>query len=156
MTKQEIEELIKSVNRNAIKAMLRNTAALSDENATDEMKMQAIENIKAIAANKPLPKKSKIKSKPMAPVEQQPIVTAPTPAPTPAQQPVAAPKIEYPQGLHLHPLNAAGHDENAMRSWFDALPDDNKKSIVDWHAGLKLDKSINTLYNLFSELKKRL
>jgi len=166
MTMQEIEELIKSVNRNAIKAMLRNAAILGDEKATDEMKGQALENVKAIAANKPLPK-TKTKIKPVvAPAAeatqlvQTPAQASPAPQLTPTVQPSAGAatpsKIEYPQGLHLSPLNAAGHDEAAMRGIFDALPDHEKQHIADWHSGMKMKKSINTLHDLFTQLKKHI
>lgn len=151
MTLHEIEELIKTVNRNAIKAMLRNAAILGDAKATDEMKSQALENVKAIAANK-APRKSRVKpvvaEAPAMNLAQQPAI----------QQPVAAQPspIQYPENLHLTPLNASGHDEPTMRSIFDALPDAEKKSVVDWHSNIKMKKSVDSLYDLFTELKKRL
>lgn len=159
MTLVEIEELIKSVNRNAIKAMMRNAAILGDAKATDEMKAQALDNVKAIAANKPLPK---IKNKPTAPPTITPVapaaaaavVTPPT-AGTPLQ-PQPSAQHEYPQDLHLSPLNTAGHDEKAMRGIFDSLPDHEKKSVVDWHAKTKINKSVDALYDLFAQLKTHL
>ncbi len=159
MEMHEIEELIKTVNRNAIKAMLRNAAILGDAKATDEMKRQAIENVKAIAANKPIPKKSKAKqAKPAAPVAPATQLAQQPAAPAVAAQPTATPPSahQYPEGLHLSPLNEGGHDETAMKGIFDALPDHEKKHIVDWHAKTKMAKSVDTLYNLFTQLKKHL
>ena len=156
MTLQEIEELLKSVNKNAYKASLRNAAILNDPKVSTEMKNQAIENIKAIAANKSVPKKSKAAIKPSAPA------VAPTSSPVmplvqkPAVATPSLPKIEYPEGLHLSPLNAGGHDETAMRGIFDALPDHEKKKVTDWHSKTKVNKSIDALYDLFTQLKKYL
>lgn len=150
MIMQEIEELIKSVNRNAIKAMLRNAAVLGDAKATNEMKAQALENVKAIAANKPVQKKKA--TKPAAAPEMPPVhQLAQAPAPSPL-----TPQIQYPEGLHESPLNSGGHDETAMRGIFDALPHEEKQHIADWHASTKVQKSIETLFDLFKELKKHL
>lgn len=144
MEKHEIEELIKAVNKNAVKAMLRNAAILDNPNMSDEMKALAIENVKAIVGNRQGAKKTKLKSVEQ-PIQPVPVAAAPE-----------APKMEYPQGLHLSPLNTAGHDENAMKGIFDSLPDHEKKSIIDWHSGIQMKKSVDTLYNLFVELKKHL
>lgn len=146
---QEIEELMKNVNRSAIKAMLRNAAILGDEKATDEMKAQALENVKAIAGNKQPKKSKKVKAVAVAPMMavQQPVA----PATPPAQ-----PQIQYPEGLHLTPLNTGGHDETAMRGIFDSLPHEEKQHIVDWHAANQVKKSVETIRDLFKELKKHL
>jgi len=137
MTLREIEQLIKSVNAKHIKAIMRSAVILGDANATDEMKSQALANVRAITSGK----KTKIKQ------SVQPIKPVDTATPQ---------KIEYPEGLHLSPLNTHGHDEASMRGIFDALPDHEKKSISDWYASTKMTKSIDSLYNLFKELKKRL
>lgn len=158
MDLQQIEELMKTVNKNAIKAMLRNAAILNDPNVSDEMKAQALENVKAIAGNKAPKKQQKVKTQIEAPVAA-PTQLAQPPAPAAPAEPViaAAPQlIQYPEGLHLSPLNSGGHDEKAMRGIFDSLPDHEKKSIVDWHASTKVQKSVESLYALFQELKKRL
>lgn len=149
MTLQQIEELFKTVNRSAIKAMLRNAAILGDEKATDEMKAQALENVKAIAGNKQPKKPKKVKTPAVTPMmaAQQPT----TPAAAPAQ-----PQIQYPEGLHLTPLNTGGHDETAMRGIFDSLPHEEKQHIVDWHATNQVKKSVETIHDLFKELKKHL
>lgn len=156
---REIEELIKTANSKQIKAMMRNAAILSDPNISEEMKIQALENIKAISAgNKP--KKQRLK--PVAPVAtpptpptqlvQQPV--APAAATTPAATPTES--APYPEGLHLSPLNAGGHDEAAMRGIFDSLPHEEKQHVADWHASTKVQKSIETLFSLFTQLKKHL
>lgn len=149
---QEIEELMKNVNRSAIKAMLRNAAILGDEKATDEMKAQALENVKAIAGNKQ-PKKSKKVKAVAAPPEMPPVHQL---AQSPAPSPLTPPSIPYPEGLHLSPLNTGGHDEAAMRGIFDSLPHEEKQHVADWHASTKVQKSIETLFSLFTQLKKHL
>ncbi len=149
MDKQQIEELLKTVNRSAIKAMLRNAAILSDAKATDEMKAQALENVKAIAGNKQPKKSRKVKAPAVAPMQ---LVQEPAPvAAAPAQ-----PQIQMPEGLHLSPLNTGGHDEAGMRQIFDSLPHEEKQHIVDWHAANQVKKSVETLRDLFKELKKHL
>lgn len=148
---QQIEELMKNVNRSAIKAMLRNAAILGDEKATDEMKAQALENVKAIAGNKQ-PKKSKKVKAPTAAAPMMAAVQQPAaPAATPEQ-----PQIQMPEGLHLSPLNTGGHDEAGMRGIFDSLPHEEKQHIADWHAANQVKKSVETLRGLFKELKKHL
>lgn len=164
MQLQEIEELIKATKPNAIKAMLRNAAILNDPNVTEEMRRQALENVKAIAANKPTNEIKDIKMKPAsaAPAKPKKVKSSPEQAIKLAQvqamkPPVAEqPKLDYPQGLHETELNVSGHDEPAMKGIFNALPDHEKKSIIDWHANTKMKKSIDTLHNLFVELKKHI
>ncbi len=147
---QQIEELMKTVNRSAIKAMLRNAAILGDEKATDEMKAQALENVKAIAGNKQ-PKKSKKVKAPEAAAPMMAAVQQPAAPAAPEQ-----PQIQYPEGLHLSPLNTGGHDETAMRGIFDSLPHEEKQHVIDWHAKNQVKKSVETLRGLFKELKKHL
>ena len=147
MNLHEIEELIKAIDPKAIKAMMHNAAILDDPNSSEQAKIAALENVKAIATNKKIPKS---KDKPVvAPAATQPDA-APV-APTPV-----TPQIEYPQGLHLSPLNGAGHDEEKMNGIFHALPDHEKKAIADWHTSTNVAKSIDSLYDLFKELKKHL
>lgn len=139
---QEIEELIKAVHPNQIREMLRNAAILNDPTATDEMKNKALDSFKAVATNKIIPKTNQ---------PEAPIAAAAQPAPAPQSI------IEYPKGLHLSPLNTGGHDEEGMKGIFHALPDHEKKAIVDWHASqTPVNKSIDSLYALFQELKKRI
>ena len=166
----EIEELIKGTKPNAMKAMIRNAAILNDPNVTDEMRRQALENVKAIAANKPTNEIKEIAMKPadaIAPKKPKKIKSTPeqaiklaqiqaTPNTPPAPVAAVAPKLEYPEGLHLTPLNESGHDEPTMRGIFDGLQPHEKKSIIDWHASNKMKKSVETLYNLFAELKKHI
>lgn len=149
---QEIEELMKNVNRSAIKAMLRNAAILGDAKATDEMKSQALENVRAIAGNKQPKKTKKVKAQAVAP-EMPPVHQLAQQA---APSPLTPPPVAYPEGLHLSPLNSGGHDEAAMRGIFDSLPHEEKQHVADWHASTKVQKSVETLFSLFTELKKRL
>ncbi len=148
---QQIEELMKTVNRSAIKAMLRNAAILGDEKATDEMKAQALENVKAIAGNKQPKKSKKVKAPEAAAAPMMAAVQQPAAPAAPEQ-----PQIQYPEGLHLSPLNTGGHDEAAMRGIFDSLPHEEKQHVADWHASTKVQKSIETLFSLFTQLKKHL
>ena len=148
MDLQQIEELFKTVNRSAIKAMLRNAAILGDEKATDEMKAQALENVKAIAGNKQPKKPKKAKA-----IAAAPMMTVQQPAAPAAPE---QPQIQMPEGLHLSPLNTGGHDEAGMRGIFDSLPHEEKQHIVDWHAANQVKKSVETLRGLFKELKKHL
>lgn len=55
MELDELEELIKSVNRKSISAFLRNAAIVKNPNASPEMKELAQANLKAISENKPRP-----------------------------------------------------------------------------------------------------
>ena len=148
----EIEELIKNADRGAMKAMLRHAAIIADPASSQELKDQARDNILAISASKPKPKKVKA----IKPV----VAAAPAAveAPQPAQAPVSTTpsNIEYPEGLHLSPINTVGHDEAAMKGIFDALPDHEKQHVVEWHSKNKMAKSIDTLYGLFTQLKKHL
>jgi len=160
----EIEELMKGMNSKAYKAMLRNAAILNDPNVTEEMRRQALDNVKAIAANKPMNeiKDIKMKSPEVKIAKPKKVKATPDQAiklaqiqATPNFQPAPA-KLEYPTDLHLSPLNTSGHDENAMKGIFDALPDHEKKSVIDWHTKNKMSKSIDSLYSLFIELKKHI
>ena len=59
MKLHEIEELIKNAERSAMKAMLRHATIISNPASSQEEKDQARDNILAIAAEKPVPKKLK-------------------------------------------------------------------------------------------------
>ena len=161
----EIEELMKGADRGAMKAMLRHAAIISDPTSSQELKDQARDNILAISAQKPAPKKVKVIKPVVAPAAeaiqpvQQPVQASPAPQSPQIQQTAGAAmpsKIEYPEGLHLSPLNADGHDETAMRGIFNALSDPEKQHISEWYSKNKMAKSIDTLYGLFTQLKKHL
>lgn len=167
----EIEELMKGVNRSAIKAMLRHATIINDPMSSEKVKAQALENVRAIAHSGKLaldtsaPKKVKAIKPVVAPAAesaqpaQQPVQVPPATQSPQIQQPAGVtvpPKIEYPQGLHLSPINTVGHDEAAMKGIFDALPDHEKQHVAEWHSKNKMVKSIDTLYSLFTQLKKHL
>lgn len=165
----EIEELIKNVNRNAIKALLRNAAIMKDPAATPEMRAQAEANVKAISYNKPLPKP---KAEPKAPRKQkaaaaeqatQLVSTSPAQKPAAAAIPpvsseVPSPKMEFHQEFAQH----HGVDPVAFKQTWNAMTPDQQKITKDWHAEqlatpkLKVAKSVDALYNLFSQLRKHL
>lgn len=171
----EIEELFKSVNRNAIKAFLRNAAILKDPEATPEMKALAEENVKAIAQNKPLPKpktdkpvKQPKKIKPAAAEQATQLVQQPA-AQTPAAAPTSTGKIKYKYSpvyqhygvtedmWHKTPEAHAdlfNHHNEVMAGKHPGLA--HIKTAVEQSMKPKMAKSLNSLYNLFSQLKKHI
>lgn len=144
----EIEELIKALDPKAVKDMMRYAAILDDPKASKQAKIEALNSVKALTNKSPKPAATPVQ--PEAPATPEPSIPAPATPAAPTSQ------IEYPQGLHLSPLNGAGHDEEKMKGIFHSLPDHEKKAIADWHASSNMNKSIDSLYNLFKELKKHL
>lgn len=175
---REIEELFKSVNRNAIKTYLRNAAILRDPAATPEMKELAAANVKAIANNQPLPKaKSPKQPKQKAAAPEQAIQPEQSPA---TQTPAAAASPKAPE-MEFHEVFARHHgiDPQKFAATWHAMTPDQQKITQDWHAEqvakpvppvkvnqssvapgatqpLKIVKSVDALYDLFQELKKHL
>lgn len=157
---QEVEELFKSVNRNAIKAYLRNAAILKDPSATPEMKQLAEQNVKAIAQNKPIPKpKSDKPKKQKAVIETaaaNPQLTPVQPAIDTATQIKAKPQFheEFAQHHNLDPVS--------FKATWQAMTPEQQKITKEWHAQqlsqapTKIIKSVDALYNLFIELKKHI
>lgn len=169
----EIEELFKSVNRNAIKAFLRNAAILKDPEATPEMKALAEENVKAISQNKPIPKQ-----KTETPVKQKKVKPAAPASTAPStqlmQQPSQAPavstgNIKYKYSpvyqhygvtedmWHKTPEAHAdlfNHHNEVMAGKHPGLM--HIKTAVEQSMKPKMAKSLNSLYNLFSQLKKHI
>ncbi len=168
MEMHEIEELCKTVNRNAIKALLRNAAIMKDPAATPEMKAQAEANVKAISYNKPLPKVGAAprqkKQKAAAAEQATQLVQTPQPTQTPvaAASPVSSqvpsPKMEFHQEFAQH----HGVNPEAFKSTWSAMTPEQQKVTMDWHTEqlakpkLKVAKSLDSLYDLFSQLKKHL
>lgn len=174
MELQEIEELFKNVNRAAIKAFLRNAAILKDPEATSEMKALAAENVKAIAQNKPIPKpktdkpKQPKKMKPAAAEQATQLVQQPV-AQTPAAAAPSAGKIKYKYSpvyqhygvtedmWHKTPEAHAdlfNHHNEVMAGKHPGLM--HIKSAIEQAMKPKMAKSLHSLYNLFTELKKHL
>lgn len=169
MELQEIEELFKSVNRNAIKAFLRNAAILKDPAATPEMKALAAENVKAISMNKPIPK-PKAEPKPkkqkaaavaeqaIQPVQQPVTQTPAAAAPSPVAPVQPSPKMEFHEEFARH----HGVDPVKFKATYNAMSPEQQKMTHEWHAQqlttpkIKMAKSIDSLYNLFTQLKKHL
>lgn len=172
----EIEELIKNVNRNAIKALLRNAAIMKDPTASSEMRAQAEANVKAISYNKPIPREPKAPKKQKAAAAEQATQLVQTP---PAQMPVAAapsklsvvssPKMEFHKEFAQH----HGVDPVAFKATYEAMSPEHQKITQDWHAAeiakpkmpavavapiapIKIAKSVDSLYNLFTALRKHL
>lgn len=161
----EIEELIKNVNRNAIKALLRNAAVMKDPTATPEMRAQAEANVKAISYNKPLPKEPKAPRKQKAAAAEQatqlvqtPLAQKPVAAAPPVLSAVPSPKMEFHQEFAQH----HGLDPAAFKQTWHAMTPEQQKITQDWHAEqlaapkIKVAKSVDALYNLFSQLRKHL
>jgi len=172
----EIEELIKTVNRNAIKALLRNAAIMKDPAATPEMRAQAEANVKAISYNKPLPKEPKPprqkKVKAAAPEQATQLVQQPVPQTPVAAAPSLAPTSTGNIKLKYSPVYQ--HYGVSQEMW-DKTPDAHQglfqhhnEVMAGKHPNLmhiktaveaakpKMMKSIDQLYNLFSQLKKHL
>ncbi len=176
MELHEIEELIKNVNRNAIKALLRNAAIMKDPAATPEMKAQAEANVKAISYNKPLPKEPKAPRKQKAAAAEQATQLVTTP---PAQTPAAAappqlsavpsPKMDFHEEFAQH----HGVDPVKFKATWEAMSPEHQKITQDWHAEqlaakpkapaapapvapVKIAKSVDSLYDLFTALRKHL
>jgi hypothetical protein len=168
MELQEIEELFKNVNRGAIKAFLRNAAILKDPAATQEMKALAAENVKAISQNRPIPKPKAApkQRKQKAAAAEQAIQLAQQPAPqTPAAAaPPSAGQVQPSPKMEFHEEFAQHHgiDPAKFKATWTAMSPEQQKITQDWHAEqlsapkMKVAKSIDTLYNLFAELKKHL
>ena len=151
----ELEELFKSVNRNAIKAFLRNSAILKDPSATPEMKELAQANVKAITQNQPIPRpKKKTNKKPEVQATQlvQPVIPQ-------GQAPVQSPqrKMEFHEEFAQH----HGIDPVKFKATWNAMTPEQQNTTKQWHteqlsAAPKIQKSIDKLYDLFAELKKNL
>lgn len=169
----EIEELCKTVNRAAIKALLRNAAIMKDPNMSPEMRAQAEANVKAISYNKPIPQEPKPKKIKAAASEQaiQPAQTSLTQTPVAA----AAPSPQGPIGnIKLKYSPAYQHYGVTEEMWNQAphaqqdLFNHHNEVMAGKHPGLmhiksavdasrpKMLKSIDSLYELFSQLKKHL
>lgn len=165
----EIEELCKTVNRNAIKALLRNAAIMKDPNSSPEMRAQAEMNVKAISYNKPLPKvgaepkQKKVKAAAseqatqlvQQPASQTPVAAAPS---SPVQM-VPSPKMEFHQEFAQH----HGLEPQKFANTWKAMTPEQQKITQDWHAEqlaapkvTKIAKSVETLYDLFTQLRKHL
>lgn len=168
---KEIEELCKTVNRNAIKALLRNAAIMKDPNSSPEMRAQAEANVKAISYNKPLPsgepKQKKVKA--AAPEQATQLVQTPS-----AQTPGAAAPTAKPQNIKLKYSPAYQHYGVTEDMWHktpdaqQGLFQHHNEVMAGKHPDLmhiktavesmkpKMVKSIDLLYDLFSELRKHL
>lgn len=179
MELREIEELVKAVNRNAIKALLRNAAIMQDPKSSPEMRAQAEANVKAIAYNKPLPKppgapKQK-KVKAAAAEQATQLVQTPTPqtpaaaAPISPEAPVAQPKLKLKYspayqhyGVSEDMWNATPHAHQELFNHHNEVmagkhPDlMHIKSAVEAAKPKMIKKSLEQLFNLFTELKKSL
>lgn len=168
MELQEIEELFKNVNRGAIKAFLRNAAILKDPASTPEMKALASENVKAISQNKPLPKPKadpKPKKQKAAVAEQATqLVQQPVPQTPAAAAPSPVAPVQPSRKMEFHEEFARHHniDPVKFKATWQAMSPEQQKITQDWHAEqlaapkIKVAKSIDSLYNLFTELKKHL
>lgn len=172
MELHEIEELIKTVNRNAIKALLRNAAIMKDPNVSPEQRAQAEANVKAISYNKPLPKppgaprQKKVKAAAaeqatqlvQAPQTQTPAAAA-TPKPkvtlkySPAYQHYGVTEEMWNKTPHAHQDLFNHHNEVMAGKHPDLM---HIKTAVEAAKPKMIKKSLEQLFDLFSELKKRL
>lgn len=166
---REIEELVKTVNRNAIKALLRNAAIMKDPKVSPEMRAQAEANFKAISYNKPIPTEPKPKKQKIAAAEQATQLVQP-PA---TQMPAAASPVST-QNIKLKYSPAYQHYGVTEDMWNKTpeaqqpLFQHHNEVMAGKHPDLmhiktaveqmkpKMIKSIDSLYDLFTELKKHL
>ena len=175
MELHEIEELFKSVNPKAMKAFLRNAATLQDPNASHEMKVLAVENIKAITQNKPIPRsqtdkppKQPKKIKPVVAEQATQLVQQPA-VQTPATTPSSIGKIQYKYSPAYQHYGVTEDMWNKTPEAHADLFNHHNEVMAGKHPGLmhiknaveqtmkpKIAKSIDSLYDLFVELKKRL
>lgn len=175
MELHEIEELIKTVNRNAIKALLRNAAIMKDPNSTPELRAQAEANVKAISYNKPLPKppgapkQKKVKAAAaeqatqlvQSPPTQRPAAAVPSPSGTaniklkysPAYQHYGVSEDMWHKAPEAHQDLFNHHNEVMAGKHPDLM---HIKTAVEAAKPQAIKKSLEQLYDLFSELKKRL
>lgn len=154
---KEMEALFKAgVNRAAIKAYLQNAAILRDPKASSKMKEVAAANVKAISNNQPMPKQQSA-------------------APKAKPQPKEAPAMEFHEVFARH----HGIDPAQFKSTWHAMSPEQQKVTQEWHAEqvakpaqppkvptssvvstatqpLKVVKSIDSLYDLFVQLRKHL
>jgi type IV secretory pathway VirB10-like protein len=143
----EIEELFKSEDfaksKAAIHAVLRNAALLHNKEATPEEKAIATENIKAITHGKQ---------------KKEPKLPAPVKA---LQQKKPKSEIPFPHDFHLHHKKADGSPitKEEFKGTWDSMTHGQRKTTAEFHQNhlaSKVNKSVDTLRNLFLELKKHL
>lgn len=181
MELKEMEELFKAgVNRAAIQAYLRNAAILRDPGATPEMKELAAANVKAISNNQPIPKQKAPKQpKQKAAAAEQAMQLAQAPQ---AQKPAAAVSSSEAPPMEFHEVFARHHgiDPAKFKETWHAMSPEQQKITKDWHAEqvakpapapvkvsnspvtpvasqpLKIQKSVDALYDLFAQLRKHI
>lgn len=176
MELHEIEELIKTVNRNAIKALLRNAAIMKDPTVSPEQRAIAEANVKAISYNKPLPKnpgapKRQKKVKAAAAEQATQLVQSP-----PTQTPAAAAPSQIPQPKVKLKYSPAYQHYGVTEDMWHKSPDAHQdlfnhhnEVMAGKHPGLMhiktaveaakpkmVKKSLEHLFDLFTELKKRI
>lgn len=168
MTLHEIEELIKGVNRNAIKALLQNAAIMKDPNTTPEMRAQAEANVKAISYNQPIPRNTAPKKQKVAAAEQAPPPVTPPAQQTPAavNPAIANVKLKYSPAYQHYGVNEEMWNKTPEAQ--QGLFQHHNEVMAGKHPDLmhiktavesmkpKMIKSIDSLYDLFTELRKHL
>jgi hypothetical protein len=169
ITLHEIEELCKTVNRNAIKALLHNAAIMKDPAATPEMRAQAEMNFKAISHNKPIPaepKPKKVQTVPAVAAQQAPTQLAQQPMKTPVNPALGQVKLKYSPAYQHYGVNEQMWNKtpDAQQGLFQhhnevmagKHPDLMHIKTAVEAAKPKILKSVDSLYDLFTELKKHL
>lgn len=159
----ELEELAKSVDPKNIKAFMQHAKIMNDASAKMEDRVRAAENVYAInlahaKANKGAKPMKDIAQEFMSQQSSQPNEVAPVAAP--AQ--ITAPEIKAPQGaipFHEEFAQHHGGDPMKFKATFDAMNPQQQQMTRDFHAehlATKVAKSVDSLYSLFSQLKKQL
>lgn len=148
---QELEELAKSVDPKDIKLFLHHAKIMNDKNAKMDDRARAAENVYAInlAHAKKNPKAQPLKALAQ---ELSPELEVPAAQPAPAVAPVQIP-------FHEEFAQHHGGDPAKIQAAFSAMSPEHMATTKAWHQeqlANKMKKSIDSLYNLFEQLKQQL
>lgn len=155
----KLEELCKTVDPKNIKTFLRNAKIMNDKKAKMEDRVRAAENVYAInmAHTKKNPGAPPLKelAAELAPELSNPVVQNTAPAEIKNTQPVPPAAVPFHEEFAQH----HGVDPVKFKATFAAMNPEQQKMTQDYHAqhlASKVAKSVNTLYDLFEQLKKQL
>lgn len=148
---QELEELAKNVDPKDIKLFLHHAKIMNDKNAKMDARARAAENVYAInmAHAKKNPGTPPLKA---LAEEFTPELAAPVTQPAPAVAPVQIP-------FHEEFAQHHGGDPVKLQAAFSAMSPEHMATTKAWHQeqlANKMKKSVDTLYDLFEQLKKQL
>lgn len=157
----ELEELAKSVDPKNIKAFMQHAKIMNDANAKMEDRVRAAENVYAINLAHAKANKG---AKPMKDIAAEFMAANPQPEVAPPSQ-VIAPEVgaikPATPAIPFHEEFAQHHgvDPIKFKATFEAMNPEQKKMTQDFHAqhlATKVAKSVDSLYDLFTQLRKHL